>query len=59
MNENTKKYKLNYAKEKYKRVPLDIPVNLYEEWKAYAESIGVPLNAFIKQSVAQRMGKEE
>lgn len=53
-NENTS-YKVKYAKEKYKRVPLDLKKQDYEELQAAAEAAGEKVNAFIKQAIADRL----
>lgn len=48
-------YKLKFAKEKYKRIPLDIPIELAEKWKNAAKMAGIPLNTLIKSAVNEKI----
>ncbi len=48
-------YKLKFAKEKYKRIPLDLPIEIAEKWKKAAEIAGMPLNTFIKSAVNEKI----
>lgn len=48
-------YKLKFAKEKYKRIPLDLPLEMAEKWKKAAEMAGIPLNTFIKSAVNEKI----
>ena len=48
-------YKLQFAREKYKRIPLDVPIKSYEKWKKAAETAGLPLNTFIKSAVEEKI----
>lgn len=43
-----KQYLSDYRKEKLKRVPLDMPTEMYAEVKAAAEAKQMPVNTFIK-----------
>ncbi len=52
-------YNLAYAKEKLKRVPLDMQLQEYEQLKAAAESAGESVNGYIKQAIRQRMAETE
>lgn len=57
-NKNRQKnvdYKLKFAKEKYKRIPLDLPIEMAEKWKKAAEMAGTPLNTFIKSAVNEKI----
>ncbi len=48
-------YKLQFAREKYKRIPLDVSIESYEKWKKAAETAGLPLNTFIKSAVEEKI----
>ena len=52
-------YDIRYAKEKLKRIPLDVKKEEYDEIKAAADAAGEKVNTFIKNAIWQRMGKEE
>ena len=51
-------YNMKYAKEKLKRVPLDVQKEQYEQIKAAADASDQPVNAYIKQAVRSRMETE-
>lgn len=51
-------YDLEYAKNKIKRVPLDMQKDEYEKVKAAAESVGEKVNTYIKKAIRQRMEQE-
>ena len=53
--ENKKKYSLKYAKEKLKRIPLDVQLSKYEEIKTAAESVEESVNGFIKKAIDDRL----
>ena len=53
------KYDLQYAKEKLKRVPLDMRLSDYEALKEAAAAAGEGVNTYIKKAVAQRLEREE
>ena len=55
MADERTKYKTDYARKKYKRVPLDLRKEDYEELQALAAELGEPINAFIKKAIAMRM----
>ena len=54
------RYKRNreYAKEKLKRVPLDIQHEDYDKYKAHADSRGESMNGFIKRSMRETMQRD-
>lgn len=58
-NEAKKKYDLQYAKDKLKRIPLDVKKEKYEEIKAAAEAAGEPVNSYIKKAIDERMEREK
>lgn len=57
-NEAKKKYNLQYAKNKLKRIPLDVKKEKYEEIKAAAEAAGEPVNGYIKKAIDDRMERD-
>lgn len=46
-------YKTQYAKDHYKRIPLDVKPEEYDEWKTAAGD--TPLNVFIKKCVDENL----
>lgn len=52
------KYDIEYAKNKLKRIPLDVQKEKYEEIKAAATAAGESVNGYIKKAVDQRMKRE-
>ena len=48
-------YDIKYAKENLKRVPLDLPKEMYSEVKAAADAAGQSVNGYIKQAITERM----
>ena len=57
-NENKKKYDIQYAKEKLKRVPLNLQKEQYERLKAAADAAGLPVNTYIKKVLEDAMEKD-
>lgn len=51
-------YDLNYAKEKLKRIPLDVRKEKYEQIKQAAERCGESVNGYIKKAIDLRMDQE-
>lgn len=54
-NENKSKYDIQYAKNKLKRIPLDVQKEKYEEIKAAADAVGETVNGYIKKAIDERM----
>ena len=52
------KYDIEYAKNKLKRIPLDVQKEKYEEIKAAATAAGESVNGYIKKAVEQRMERD-
>ena len=50
-------YDMEYAKEKLKRVPLDMQKVDYEILKAAADQAGEKVNEFIKKAISERIEK--
>ena len=57
-NENKKQYDIQYAKDKLKRIPLNVQKEKYEEIKAAAEAAGEPINGYIKKAINERMERD-
>lgn len=59
MSENARKHKqqydMNYAKEKLKRIPLDVSLPKYEEIKTAAGAAGESVNGYIKTAIDRRI----
>ena len=54
MNFDKKKYDQNYAKEHFKRVPLDMPTSEYEAMKENMKAKGeTKVNAYIRKLIAK------
>lgn len=54
-SESKTEYNINYAKEKLKRIPLDVQKEKYEEIKAAADKAGLPVNRYIKTAIDEKM----
>jgi len=52
------KYDIEYAKNKLKRIPLDVQKEKYEEFKAAATAAGESVNGYIKKAVDERMERD-
>ena len=59
MTFDKKAYDLKYAKDKLKRIPLDVPKEKYDEIKAAADHAGESVNGYIKKAVDMRMDSEK
>lgn len=55
---NRNEYMYEYAKEKLKRIPLDVRKSKYEEIKAAADAAGESVNGYIKTAIDQRMEQD-
>lgn len=58
-NEKKKAYNAEYAKEKLKRIPLDVQKTKYEEIKAAADQAGESVNGYIKVAIDRRIESGE
>lgn len=58
-NESKKKYDIQYAKNKLKRIPLDVQKEKYDEIKVAAVIAGESVNRYIKNAISQRMEREQ
>ncbi len=53
--EKKKQYSMEYAKQKYKRIPLDVTIEKYEEIKTASQEAGETINGYIKQAIDRRL----
>ena len=58
-SESKTEYNIKYAKEKLKRIPLDVQKEKYEEIKSAAERSGESVNGYIKKAIDERMEREQ
>lgn len=58
LTEHRKESMYKYAKEKLKRIPLDVQKEKYEEIKAAADAAGESVNGYIKAAIDQRMERD-
>lgn len=58
-SESKTEYNIRYAKEKLKRIPLDVQKEKHEEIKAAADAAGEKVNGYIKKAIDQRMEREQ
>ncbi len=59
MTPERKEYIYQYAKEKLKRIPLDVPKSTYEEIKAHAEARSESVNGFVKRAISEAMERDK
>lgn len=53
-------YTIKYAKEKLKRIPLDVTKQYYDEiLKPVANSVGMSVNGFIKEAIQEKITREK
>lgn len=52
--ENQRKYKQEFAKNKYSRVPLDVSKEYHEYIKEVAKAQGMTLTAYIKEAIEEK-----
>jgi hypothetical protein len=56
--ENKKKYNIEYKKKNLKRVPLDLPLEKYEEVKSHCQERSESVNGFIKRAIEETMKRD-
>ena len=54
-----KRYDQEYKKTKLKRIPLDVPVEKYNQIKDHAEAHSETVNGFIKRAIDETIEKEK
>ena len=55
---NKAEYDMQYAKEKLKRIPLNVQKEKYNEIKTAASATGESVNGYIKKAIDERMKRE-
>ncbi len=58
LTERQKQTRYAYAKEKLKRIPLDVQKEKYEEIKAHAEKQDESVNGFIKRAIDETIERD-
>ena len=58
-SEAQKKATMKYAKEKLKRIPLDVQIDDYNRIKAAALAVSESVNGYIKKAVDTRIESEK
>lgn len=58
ISESQKKASMKYAKEKLKRIPLDVPKEKYTEIQAMAQATGQSVNGYIKRAIKETMERD-
>lgn len=54
-NEAQVKATLKYKAKAYKRIPLDVRIEEYEELKAYTDKSGETINGFIRRIIKENI----
>ena len=54
-----KRYDQEYKKTKLKRIPLDVPIEKYNQIKDHAEAHSETVNGFIKRAIDETIEKEK
>ena len=57
-SEKKTEYNIKYAKDKLKRIPLDVQKEKYEEIKTAATAAGKTVNGYIKIAIDERMERD-
>ncbi len=53
------KYDMEYAKNKLKRIPLDVTKEKYQEIKSAAETVNESVNGYIKKAIDKRISEKK
>lgn len=54
-SEKKKQYNVEYSKSHYKRIPLDVTHDKYDEIKSASDRAGETVNGYIKKAVDMRL----
>lgn len=57
-SESKKKYNIEYAKKKLKRIPLDVQIEKYEQIKNASEKARDTVNGYIKKAIDEKMQRD-
>lgn len=55
ITESMKQADYKYKKAHIKRIPLDVPIEFYNEIKTYCEDNGYSVNGFIKSAIQEKL----
>lgn len=58
-SEKKRDYNMQYAKDHLKRIPLDVPIQKYDEIKEAAAGAGETVNGYIKVAIDRRIESEK
>jgi len=58
-SEKKQEYNLKYAKEHYKRIPLNVTLEKYEEIRSHAETRSESVNGFIKRAIDETIQRDQ
>lgn len=59
-SEAQKRATIKYARENLKRVPFDVQKEYYDSvLKPHADSMGMTVNGFIKQAIAEKIERDQ
>lgn len=58
-SEKKRDYNMQYAKDHLKRIPLDVPIQKYDEIKEAAAGAGETVNGYIKAAIDRRIESEK
>lgn len=50
---------IKYAKKNLKRIPLDVPLDMYDQIKDHAAACGESVNGYIKAAITDRMKRDD
>lgn len=59
LTEKQKQQRIDYAKEKLKRIPLDVQKSKYDEIKTHTERRNETVNGFIKRAIDETMERDD
>lgn len=59
MDEKRRQYLKEYHEKHYKRIPLDVTPEFYEEIKSHAAAAGEKVNAYIQTAIKLRFDSEK
>lgn len=54
-----KDYLLQYKKDNYKRIPLDVTIEKYNQIKKHSEDMHETVNGFIKRAIDEAMENDK
>lgn len=57
-NEKKKKYNAQYKKDHFKRIPLEVQNEKYDQIKTAADKVNESVNGYIKKAVEMRIESE-